>query len=115
LVEKKKLLFLQHFLPAGLPILITPFLILIELVSAFSRMFSLAIRLFSNITAGHALLKILSSFLLNLVIGFSVIFLFLSGFLFIALVAISLLEIIIASLQVYVFVSLLLIYINEEQ
>jgi F-type H+-transporting ATPase subunit a len=115
IVEKKKIVFLEHFLPLGLPLVIVPLLVLIEIISAISRMFSLAIRLFSNITAGHALLKILSSFLLILVKDFLIIIFIIGLFLFIAIIAISLLETLIASLQVYVFLSLLLIYINEEQ
>lgn len=51
------------FLPEGVPLAIVPFLILIEVVSYFSRVFSLAIRLFANMMSGHILLKILISFL----------------------------------------------------
>jgi F-type H+-transporting ATPase subunit a len=115
LIEKKKLYILSHFLPPNLPLVITPFLVLIELISALSRIFSLAIRLFSNITAGHALSKILASFFILLLKTISFIAVFFSLLLFLALTAISILEILIASLQVYVFLSLLLIYINEEQ
>ena len=51
------------FLPEGVPIVIIPFLILIEYVSYISRIFSLAIRLFANMMSGHILLKILISFI----------------------------------------------------
>jgi F-type H+-transporting ATPase subunit a len=51
------------FLPEGVPVLIIPILILIEYVSYISRIFSLAIRLFANMMAGHILLKILISFI----------------------------------------------------
>jgi len=51
------------FLPDGVPKIIIPFLILIEYVSYFSRIFSLAIRLFANMMAGHILLKILIGFI----------------------------------------------------
>jgi F-type H+-transporting ATPase subunit a len=54
--------FFSLFLPEGVPLLITPFLILIEYVSYVSRIFSLAIRLFANMLSGHILLKILISF-----------------------------------------------------
>jgi ATP synthase subunit 6 len=54
--------FLILFLPSGTPLLITPFIVLIELISYCTRIFSLAIRLFANIISGHTLLKILSSF-----------------------------------------------------
>lgn len=51
------------FLPKGVPVVIVPFLILIEYVSYLSRIFSLAIRLFANMMSGHILLKILISFI----------------------------------------------------
>jgi len=38
----------QILLPAGVPLIIAPFLIVIELISYIARVFSLAIRLFSN-------------------------------------------------------------------
>jgi ATP synthase subunit 6 len=52
----------QILLPAGVPLIIAPFLIVVEAVSYFARVFSLAIRLFANMLSGHALLKILGSF-----------------------------------------------------
>jgi len=58
----KELYFLL-FLPEGVPVIIIPFLILIEYISYISRIFSLAIRLFANMLSGHILLKILISFL----------------------------------------------------
>ena len=51
------------FLPEGVPLVIIPFLILIEYISYISRIFSLAIRLFANMLSGHILLKILISFI----------------------------------------------------
>jgi len=50
----------NHFLPTGAPLILAPFIILIELISNFSRIISLPVRLFANITSGHALLKILA-------------------------------------------------------
>jgi F-type H+-transporting ATPase subunit a len=52
----------QLLFPAGVPLYLFPFLMLIELVSYFARVFSLAIRLFANMMSGHGLLKILVSF-----------------------------------------------------
>ena len=54
------------FLPEGVPIFIMPLLIPIEIISYCSRIFSLAIRLFANMMAGHVLLKILISFIFGL-------------------------------------------------
>ena len=50
------------FLPPGVPIVVAPFLVVIELISFFARVLSLAIRLFANIMSGHSLLKILAGF-----------------------------------------------------
>jgi F-type H+-transporting ATPase subunit a len=51
-----------NFLPSGTPLFIAPLLILIEIISYFSRIFSLSIRLFANMLSGHGLLKILIGF-----------------------------------------------------
>lgn len=51
------------FLSGDIPLFIIPILICIEAISFFSRIFSLAIRLFANLVAGHILLTILMIFL----------------------------------------------------
>ena len=61
----KKVHFFSHFVPEGCPLALAPLLSLIELVSYTARAGSLGIRLFANIVAGHALLNILSTFLLK--------------------------------------------------
>lgn len=104
--------FFNIFLPEGVPRFIIPALILIEAISFFSRVLSLAIRLFANIVAGHILLKILASFLY--VIGmvhscFS--FPFAIGITGVLIIVV--LEVFISILQVYIFNLLLLIYINS--
>ena len=58
----KNIFVFSFFYPSGVPLLILPMLIPIEIVSFFSRIFSLSIRLFANIMAGHILLKILCQF-----------------------------------------------------
>jgi F0F1-type ATP synthase membrane subunit a len=50
------------FLPEGVPVALIPLIIIIEYVSYFSKIFSLAIRLFANMMSGHILLKILIGF-----------------------------------------------------
>jgi len=54
--------FIGLFFPPEAPVALAFLLIPIEIVSFFSRPFSLAIRLFANMTAGHVLLKILAGF-----------------------------------------------------
>jgi ATP synthase subunit 6 len=56
--------FLKLFIPQS-PILLLPMLIIIEVFSYIIRCFSLAIRLSANIIAGHTLVYIISSFILN--------------------------------------------------
>lgn len=99
------------FLPQGVPLFIVPALIIIETISFFSRVLSLAIRLFANIVAGHILLKILVSFL-NVILKAHISFGFPSFVALIGILIIIILEVFISILQVYIFNLLLLIYIN---
>jgi F-type H+-transporting ATPase subunit a len=59
---KNGLTFFGLFLPGGSPLALSPFLVIIELISYIARVFSLSIRLFANLMAGHTLLKILAEF-----------------------------------------------------
>jgi len=107
--EKHGLRFLTLFIPKGVPVVLLPLLIVIEVVSYFIRTFSLSLRLFANMMAGHTLLQILSGFIVVL----SGLVSFLSGlalFPFLLVVAVMLLEIAIAFIQAYVFTILLFIY-----
>lgn len=104
--------FFGFFVPAGAPEVLIPALILIELVSYASRLFSLAIRLFANMMAGHALLKILSGFVylfLSMGTGYFIV----PAILNCVVLAVTGLEFMIAFLQAYVFVVLSTIYTNE--
>jgi F-type H+-transporting ATPase subunit a len=106
---------LNHFLPHGVPVIIIPFIIIIESVSTLSRVISLAVRLFANITAGHALLKILANFELVIVTLPFFIVGAAGSVLFGVVLIVSALELLIACLQAYVFVTLALIYIAEQE
>lgn len=104
--------FFELFLPDGIPVVIIPALILIEYISYFSKIFSLAIRLFANMMSGHILLKILIGFSWTLFAqGFLGFFLSLLPFAVVFLVIG--LEFAIAFLQAYVFTILLIIYLND--
>jgi ATP synthase subunit 6 len=99
------------FLPSGAPLVMSWFLIILETISYFVRVLSLAIRLFANMMAGHALTKILGSFAWTMfglgivgVVGFAP---------WLILFAISFLELLICALQAYVFVTLVSLYIND--
>nr|ULQ70072.1 ATP synthase F0 subunit 6 [Xyris pauciflora] len=60
--QRHGLHFFSFFLPAGVPLPLAPFLVLLELISYSFRALSLGIRLFANMMAGHSLVKIISGF-----------------------------------------------------
>jgi F-type H+-transporting ATPase subunit a len=60
---KHKLHFFSFFVPTGTPGVLVPLLVMIEFISYVARAFSLGVRLFANLVAGHTLLKILSGML----------------------------------------------------
>jgi F-type H+-transporting ATPase subunit a len=82
----------------------------IELLSYILRSFSLAIRLSANIIAGHILVHILADFVLVL----CQLHKFIVILPFILLMAIFVLELGVACLQAYIFVTLTCMYINDS-
>jgi F-type H+-transporting ATPase subunit a len=107
-----KVSFFKYFIPSGTPLALVPLLVLIELVSYTARAFSLGIRLFANLVAGHTLLKILSTFLFQMFSGGLVVaILTLIPFsIFIALIG---LELAVSFIQSYVFCILTCSYIKD--
>jgi ATP synthase subunit 6 len=103
--------FFQILLPAGVPLVIAPFLIVVEMVSYFVKVGSLGGRLFANMLAGHSLLKVLcalGSALLYQAHGIP-----LCIFPFAVVFLVFLLEFAVAFLQAYVFIILVCIYLND--
>ncbi len=104
-VMKHGIKFFSFFLPEGVPIILAPLMVIIEVISYFTRPFSLSVRLFANMMAGHTLLKVIGGFVVPLGI-FGVVPI--AG-----LVAVMGLEFLIAFLQAYIFTILTCIYIND--
>jgi len=104
--------FFAFFIPSGTPLALVPLLVLIELVSYLARAVSLGVRLFANITAGHTLLKILSTYLFKLFTGNLLVqILTLIPFaIFLALVG---LEIAVSLIQAFVFTLLVCSYLRD--
>lgn len=101
--------FFSLFFPHGAPIVSAPVLIPIEIISYFSRPISLSVRLFANMTVGHVLLKVIGGGVVALGSFFVV-----PGLVpFAALVAITMLEVMIAVIQAYVFAILTCVYLND--
>lgn len=97
--------FFTLFLPKGVPLIIAPLIVAIELISYCSRPITLAVRLFANMTVGHVMLKVIAGFIVPLGIAGIVPF---AG-----LIAISALEFLIAFLQAYIFTVLTCIYLHD--
>ncbi len=107
--------FFSLFVPHGTPILMAPFIFIIELFSFMIRPFSLALRLFVAMMAGHVLLKVLSGFVIdgtNAGAGFGLLVGVPS---FALMIGISALEILVAGIQAYVFALLTSLYINDAE
>jgi F-type H+-transporting ATPase subunit a len=104
--------FFSFFVPAGTPLGMVPLLVLIELISYLARAFSLGVRLFANMVAGHTLLKILSGMLWPILTSGIVMFFvaLLPMAIFLALVG---LEIAVSFIQAYVFVVLTCVYLRD--
>lgn len=102
--------FLHIFIP-HCPFVLLPILIPIEIFSYLIRLFSLSIRLAANILAGHTLVHIIVTFILNL----TKIDLILSILFLIPLFLILILEFGVALLQAYVFTVLVCIYLGDTK
>ena len=102
--------FLKLFVPSGIPLVLMPLLVVIELISYLTRPVSLSVRLFGNMMAGHTMLKIFGGFVVGLgSAGLAP----LAIAPFALMVAFTGLELLIAGLQAYVFTILTCIYLNE--
>lgn len=97
--------YLRMFFPHGAPLATAIILVPIELISYCSRPFSLAIRLFANMTVGHIILKVMAGFVIMLGIAGIAPMAFLGG--------VTVLEFGIALLQAYVFTILTCIYLHD--
>ena len=98
--------FLGILVPPGIPKVLIPLMIPIEVISMLARPLTLAVRLFANMTAGHTLLGVLFGMALMaplyigwLPFGFTVV--------------VNGLEIFIAFIQAYIFSLLTCVYISD--
>lgn len=103
--------FLKLFVPQGVPIAILPLVTLIEIISFLSRPVSHSVRLFANMLAGHITLKVFGGFVVMLLSAGT--YSFLAPLPFLAAVALTALEALVAFLQAYVFAVLTCMYLND--
>ncbi len=104
--------FLHLFVPSGVPALLMPFIVLIEIISFISRPVSLSVRLFANMLAGHITLKVFGGFV-ALMLGAGGFAAFLAPLPMAAIVLLTAFELLVAVLQAYVFAILTCVYLND--
>lgn len=109
---KHGLHFFSLFLPPGVPWYMQLFLFPIELISFLVRPFSLGLRLFVAIFAGHVLMEVFGNFIVD---GFNggALGIGVGSLSFLFVVFIGLLEILVCLIQAYVFTLLTAVYLNE--
>ena len=98
--------FLSILVPPGVPKIMVPIMVPIEMISMLARPLSLSVRLFANMTAGHTVLAVLFGLVLTapgwiswMPFGFTVV--------------INGLEVAIALIQAYIFTTLTCVYIGD--
>jgi F-type H+-transporting ATPase subunit a len=109
---KNGLHFLNLFVPKGVPKLILPAIVAIEVLSFLSRPVSHSVRLFANMLAGHITLQVFAGFVIMLGSA-GILGLFGATLPFIMVVLLTALEVLVAFLQAYVFAILTCIYLND--
>jgi F-type H+-transporting ATPase subunit a len=104
--------FFSLFIPHGTPKVLLPLIFLIELLSFMVRPFSLALRLFVAMIAGHILVEVFGSFVVQGINagGVGPVISLLS---FVFIVGVMALEILVCAIQAYVFALLTSLYIND--
>jgi F-type H+-transporting ATPase subunit a len=111
-ISKHGLGWFKLFVPHGVPLVILPFISIIEIISFLSRPVSLGLRLFGNMLAGHIVLKVFAGFVTSLAAYGAVGVVGAIAPLFMA-VALTALEFLVAFLQAFVFAILTCVYLND--
>ncbi|UAK23530.1 F0F1 ATP synthase subunit A [Sphingomonas nostoxanthinifaciens] len=105
--------FFSLFIPHGTPKLMIPLIFVIELASFLVRPFSLGLRLFVAMTAGHILLDVFASFIVQGIHAGGPLGPVVAILSFVMIVGISALELLVAAIQAYVFALLTSLYLND--
>lgn len=95
-----------HLIPQRTPVILIPFIVLIETIRNVIRPLTLAVRLTANIIAGHLLLSLLRRIK-------NILPLYLIFILILTQILLLILEISVAIIQAYVFIILASLYSNE--
>ena len=105
--------FFSLFVPHGAPGWLMPVIIPVEFVSFMVRPFSLGLRLFVAMTAGHILLEVFGSFVVQGLNAGGPLGWLVSLLSFVMIVGVSALELLVCAIQAYVFALLTSLYLND--
>jgi F-type H+-transporting ATPase subunit a len=110
---KHGLHFFSLFVPHGTPFLLKLLIVPIEFVSFLVRPFSLALRLFVAMIAGHILVKVFGYFIVfginsGTALGYGI-----AAISFVFIAGVNGLELLVCAIQAYVFALLTSLYIND--
>ncbi|GIL02264.1 MAG: ATP synthase subunit a [Alphaproteobacteria bacterium] len=104
--------FFRLFVPSGIPIILMPLVVAIEVISFLTRPVSHSVRLFANMLAGHITIKVFAGFIVSLG-AFGAVGAAGAVLPLLMTIALTALEFLVAFLQAYVFAMLTCIYIND--
>jgi F-type H+-transporting ATPase subunit a len=105
--------FFSLFVPHGTPFILKLLIVPIEFVSFLVRPFSLALRLFVAMIAGHILVKVFGSFVVSGLNAEGVMGPGIAVLSFVFIAGVSALELLVCAIQAYVFALLTSLYIND--
>lgn len=105
--------FFSLFVPHGAPGWLMPVIIPVEFVSFMVRPFSLALRLFVAMTAGHILLEVFGSFVVQGINAGGGLGWLVSALSFVMIIGVSALELLVCAIQAYVFALLTSLYLHD--
>ena len=104
--------FFSLFVPHGTPMVMVPLIAAIEFISFMVRPFSLGLRLFVAMIAGHILMEVFGSFIVSGLnggaVGWGV-----GALSFLFIIGVAALELLVCAIQAYVFALLTTLYLND--
>jgi F-type H+-transporting ATPase subunit a len=110
---RHKLHFFSLFVPHGTPFILKLLIVPIEFVSFMVRPFSLALRLFVAMIAGHILVEVFGSFVVQGINAGGAVGPAISLLSFVFIAGVLALEVLVCAIQAYVFALLTSLYIND--
>jgi F-type H+-transporting ATPase subunit a len=105
--------FFSLFVPHGAPAILLPVIVPVELVSFLVRPFSLGLRLFVAMTAGHILLEVFGAFVVQGLQAHGPLGILVAILSFVMIIGVSALELLVCAIQAYVFALLTSLYLHD--